>query len=236
MASYRVEIRRCQHIKTSGAQCGSPALKEKEFCYYHQQNRAVAAAIYREGERGANGEIVIPPFEDGHAIQTVLRHVVQLVLERRIERKDAGLMLYALQIASSNLRQMAAEKPRPTQVVVEPEKAGETPLGMTQWSAWGEGRDVEEDIMGDSLAAKGGEDGGAKERIGRYIRTTTAEIVDLHDWLMENPGAGYEQLRGLIGGCAIKCLEESGLPPEIVRQVAEAGGNTGECRGAVCGA
>ena len=41
MARYPVEIQRCQHIKTSGAQCGSPALTDKEFCYYLRTMGAV---------------------------------------------------------------------------------------------------------------------------------------------------------------------------------------------------
>jgi len=44
----------------------------------------------------------------------VLQHIVQLMRQRRIDRKDAGLALCALQIVSSNLEQMQAEKPRPT--------------------------------------------------------------------------------------------------------------------------
>jgi hypothetical protein len=39
---------------------------------------------------------------------------------------------------------MQAEKARPTQVVVEPDKATETPLGMTPWSASGQGHDQDE--------------------------------------------------------------------------------------------
>jgi len=152
MGNYPVEIKRCQHIKTSGAQCGSPALKGEKLCYYHEQNRTVPANIYLEGERDADDQIMIPPLEDAHAVQMVVRHVIQLMMERRIDRKDAGLMLYALQIASGNLKQMQAEKPRPTQVVMDPEKVEETPLGMTPWSAKGEGHDVED--------GEGGEDEG----------------------------------------------------------------------------
>ncbi len=144
MASYPVEIRRCHHIKTSGAQCGSPAVKDKDLCYYHQQNRPAPAELYLDGDRYPDSSIMLPPFEDAHSIQMMLRHVVQLLLCRRIDRKDAGLALYALQIASGNLKQMQAEKPKPTQVVVEPEKVAETPLGMTPWSATGEGHDPDE--------------------------------------------------------------------------------------------
>jgi len=144
MTSYPVEIRRCQHIKTSGAQCGSPALRNEKLCHYHQHNHLAPAELYIDGDRYCDSQIMIPPFEDAHSIQMVLRHIVQLMLQHRIERKDAGLMLYALQIASGNLKQMQAEKPRPTQVVVDPEKVEETPIGMTPWSATGEGHDPED--------------------------------------------------------------------------------------------
>jgi hypothetical protein len=148
MGSYPVEIRRCQHIKISGAQCGSPALRDDKICFYHKQNGTVPAELYIDGDRYCDSQIMIPPFEDAHSIQMVLRHVVQLMLQKRINPKDAGLMLYALQIASGNLKQMQAEKPRPTQVVMEPEKVEDTPMGMTPWSATGRGHDPE-DVAGE---------------------------------------------------------------------------------------
>jgi hypothetical protein len=103
-----------------------------------------------DGERYCDSQIVLPVFEDAHSIQTVIRQVVQLMLTRRIERKDAGLLLYALQIASGNLKLMQAEKAKPTQVVVEPDKATETPLGMTPWSATGQGHDQDEAVGGEA--------------------------------------------------------------------------------------
>jgi hypothetical protein len=93
MASYPIEIRRCRHIKTNGTQCGSPALKGKELCYYHEQNQPREMELYDSGDRYCDGSMVMPVFEDAHSIQTVIRQVVQLMLTRRIERKDAGLML-----------------------------------------------------------------------------------------------------------------------------------------------
>ena len=150
MASYPIEIRRCRHVKTNGTQCGSPALKGKELCFYHEQNQPREVELYMDGERYCDSQMVLPVFEDAHAIQTVIRQVVQLMLTRRIERKDAGLLLYALQIASGNLKMMQAEKAKPTQVVVEPDKAAETPLGMTPWSASGQGHDRDEAEGGES--------------------------------------------------------------------------------------
>jgi len=123
---------RCQHIKVNGTQCGSPALRGKSFCFYHQHNRPLTVECYSEGDY-ATGEIALPVFEDAHSIQTVIRQVMQMVLQKRIERKTASLLLYALQIASSNLKRMELEKPQPAEVVTDPEPMGheaasETPV------------------------------------------------------------------------------------------------------------
>jgi hypothetical protein len=118
---------RCQHIKVSGIQCGSPALRSKNFCFYHQQNRPVTVECYFDGGY-ATGEIDLPVFEDAHSIQSAIRQVVQMVLQKRLERKTASLLLYALQIASSNLKRMELEKPQPEQVVTDPDTVSQTPM------------------------------------------------------------------------------------------------------------
>ncbi len=144
MASYPVEIRRCEHIRGSGGQCGSPALRGEKFCYYHEQCQPKhIKTCDLDDDPYSSGEIKMPALDDAHAIQYVIRQVSILLLQKRIDTKHAGLLLYGLQIASSNLRMMKEEKPRPTQVVVDREKVGETPMGMTPWSASGEGHDPE---------------------------------------------------------------------------------------------
>jgi len=39
MALYPNTIARCQHIRVNGAQCGSPSLRETNYCYYHVRYR-----------------------------------------------------------------------------------------------------------------------------------------------------------------------------------------------------
>jgi hypothetical protein len=112
------EAPRCRHIKVNGTQCGSPAIRSKSFCFYHQQHRPIVAECYSDGEY-STGEILLPVFEDAHSVQSVIRQVMQMVLQKRIERKTASLLLYALQIASSNLKRMELEKPQPEQVVID---------------------------------------------------------------------------------------------------------------------
>ena len=118
---------RCRHIKVSGTQCGSPALRSKNFCFYHHKDHPVPVECYSDIEY-ATGEINLPFFEDAHSIQAVIRQVVQMVLQKRLERKTASLLLYALQIASSNLKRMELEKPQPEQVVIDPDTVSQTPM------------------------------------------------------------------------------------------------------------
>src|ERR1700727_1664440 len=109
---------RCRRIKVNGTQCGSPALRNQEFCFYHMYDRPTMPECYSDIEY-ATGQIALPPFEDAHSVQTVIHQVVQMVLQKRLEQKTASLVLYALQIASSNLKRMEHEKPQPEQVVTD---------------------------------------------------------------------------------------------------------------------
>ncbi len=131
---------RCRHIKVNGTQCGSPALRSKIFCFYHHKDRPLPVECYSDIEY-ATGEINLPFFEDAHSIQAVIRQVVQMVLQKRLERKTASLLLYALQIASSNLKRMELEKPQPEQVVtdlepvLDPHEAWQAPIARSAETA-----------------------------------------------------------------------------------------------------
>jgi hypothetical protein len=141
---------RCQHIKTVGTQCGSPALRNKKYCFYHQEYRPIPVECYSEGQY-ATGEIDLPFFEDAHSIQNVLRQVVQMVMQKRIERRTASLLLYALQIASSNLKRMELEKPQPEQVVSDLETVAQTPIEPTTQEPKANGNNKNNDENSDNL-------------------------------------------------------------------------------------
>ncbi len=231
MGCYPVEVRRCQHIKVNGTQCGSPALRNERVCYFHSQCGATKVAV-TEGWK--NGEMVLPPFEDANSIQFTLRQIAQMLLEQKITEKKAGLLLYTLQIASSNLKQMNAEKPRPTQVVVDPETVAETPLGQTPWSASGQGHDPEEDeeeweSEAEETRANTGnrdEDPDPDRREG-----PSARLHSINRWLRENRDSTYEKMRAMLDlqiqawlyGCDAASLDrrkdkkEDGVPPGTIR-------------------
>jgi hypothetical protein len=53
----------------------------------------------------------------------------RLILSGQIDPKTAGLLLYALQTASSNLRRINFEPAVKTRVVIDPKTVDATPLG-----------------------------------------------------------------------------------------------------------
>jgi hypothetical protein len=86
-------IPQCEHIRTNGTRCGSPALKKKQFCFYH--NRMIQPQYLT----------TLPALEDADAIQLAVWRILRGILARYIDPKDAGHLFYGLQIASHNLKQ-----------------------------------------------------------------------------------------------------------------------------------
>src|ERR1700722_3631333 len=91
----------CRHILTAGHRCGSPALKQEEFCYFHHQNRRPVENL---GERRAKqSTFALWDLEDRASIQLSIAEVLRRLASNDLDPKRAGLLLYGLQIASSNL-------------------------------------------------------------------------------------------------------------------------------------
>jgi len=97
----------CRHIKPNGSRCKSPALKEKAYCYFHirvhkiARNQSAPAIPYEQQD------LEIPFLEDRGAVQVALSEVVGALATRRVDFKRAALMIYALQVASSNAKNPA---------------------------------------------------------------------------------------------------------------------------------
>ncbi|MGA9526927.1 MAG: hypothetical protein WBS24_02295 [Terriglobales bacterium] len=121
-------VTRCQHLHTAGTQCGSPALRGQQYCYYHQENPPRPLENNAGSESSGDPQLLIPVLEDAHSIQVAIRQIMQALVQKKLDSKTAGLLLYALQIASSNLNRMDDEKPQPEQVVIDLDKIAETPL------------------------------------------------------------------------------------------------------------
>jgi hypothetical protein len=86
----------CTHIKVNGIRCGSPALRQEVFCYFHQRMiRGVRTPPKSRLHPIAN-------FEDTQAIQASLMEVVNALVRNHIDVLRARLILRALSIAARN--------------------------------------------------------------------------------------------------------------------------------------
>jgi len=134
MSLYPGTIARCQHIKVNGTQCGSPALKSRRLCFFHNRWREARIEFCKSGAPAqAITSIDLPVLEDANSVQIAIMQVLRLILAKQLEPKIAGLLLYGLQTASLNLKRANFEPFFQTDVVIEPRNVGDTRLGERVW-------------------------------------------------------------------------------------------------------
>lgn len=76
------EAKRCAHIRLEGRQCGSPAIRDREYCFYH---REIHADNYE-----------LPALEDHHSVQLAHMHLCRKVNAGMISLANAKLLLQIL--------------------------------------------------------------------------------------------------------------------------------------------
>lgn len=101
-------FKECRHILPTGYKCKSPALRGQFFCYYHTASRRYAAISRTSAE-----PLVLPSIEDTGGVQIAINEVLRDFGARRIDRRQAGVYFYGLQIAARLARKID-EKPSQT--------------------------------------------------------------------------------------------------------------------------
>jgi hypothetical protein len=97
-------------LKLDGIRCNSPAVRGKKRCYFHEQLQRMRRPARSASARAA--VIELPPLEDALSIQAALMQVTRAILNDQISDKKAGLLLYALQTAATNLRTIEKSAPQ----------------------------------------------------------------------------------------------------------------------------
>ena len=124
------DVPRCQHVKLNGTQCGSPALRARRYCFFHDKIRSEQAKIRASAPAA---RFALPLLEDANCVQVALMNVIQMLGSGTIDHKTAGLMLYALQTASNNLRNVDFEADDVTDVVIDRDTVAATCIDGPQW-------------------------------------------------------------------------------------------------------
>ena len=93
-------VKVCTHIKVTGVQCGSPALRGEQFCYFHQR-------MLRGVQIPTNARLhPIALVENEEAIQSSLMEIINALARNTIDFRRAELILKALYIAVKNSRRV----------------------------------------------------------------------------------------------------------------------------------
>lgn len=142
MPSYPLNIRRCHHIKINGTQCGSPALRDENYCFFHMQWRQKSVEINLTVPLESRC-VTMPMLEDGNSVQMALVEVMRLLMTQQIADRTGALLLHALRTAAYNLKRTSFEPGLPTRVVIDRECVQRRPIGATAWSTV-EGREYDE--------------------------------------------------------------------------------------------
>jgi len=135
----------CRHIRPNGTRGNSPALRQQVLCYFHHRERSrfpnLRPAADRETFTRPQVEHILrddlarqyysltpesrtfelPTLEDHASIQLALSLLLRAMAQNEIDPKRAGMMLYLLQIASANIRNIPDEPAVVTDVVLTPD-------------------------------------------------------------------------------------------------------------------
>ena len=94
---------RCEHVKTNGIRCGSPALRTEPYCYFHRIWRSQPdLKPYLPDPNGIVWNL--PILENPEGIQMALQLVLDSVLCNKMDSRRASILLYGLQTAAANVR------------------------------------------------------------------------------------------------------------------------------------
>src|SRR4051812_30694629 len=95
---FQFEAPKCHFIRTNGTQCGSPALKEANLCYYHERDRQRVENLhqarglkcddymngYAQLQASMNPEIMqsldMPALDDALSIQVAITNLIRAIV------------------------------------------------------------------------------------------------------------------------------------------------------------
>src|SRR6266853_5979866 len=115
---------RCRWVRQDGTSCRSPQMKQHIYCFAHRQMAEARTLM-----------LMLPAPEDANAIQIGLMRIQKALIEDTISTKKAGLLLYSMQLALTNVGQttfgQAKDEGMVTETVSEEEAFSENRKPLT---------------------------------------------------------------------------------------------------------
>jgi len=136
----------CEHVRTGGARCNAPALRDQKYCHHHAGVHRLVPATHvflpdiRVMRADPEYQCQLPYLEDFEALQIGYMQFIRGVSGERIDVRRAKLVLDALKAAGTNLRhkdklmaraaELAARRKPPASV--KPTRAAKSPARATR--------------------------------------------------------------------------------------------------------
>jgi len=98
-----MHARTCDYLKDDGNRCRALALRGREHCKFHLTGAQRQKRMETQRAIAQAPPIELPPLEDINDIHLALTGVMNEILQGRIAEKPGGQLLYALQLARTNL-------------------------------------------------------------------------------------------------------------------------------------
>jgi hypothetical protein len=122
----------CRHVHAAGHQCGSPALRNQEFCYFHHTTRRAKPPAGKFRYLDAHEPFELPIVEDLQSALSVAAQILCRVASNDLDHQRAGKLLYNLQVIASIIDKASrhaakagsAPKPEPLAELVADEAHG----------------------------------------------------------------------------------------------------------------
>jgi len=95
----------CRYIMPNGARCHSPALRDMDYCYFHNRLKTIAKPNRAKSHSAPAEEEPrkFPVPEDRSAILVALSQILNDLSSNALDTRRAGLLIYGLQVASQNV-------------------------------------------------------------------------------------------------------------------------------------
>jgi hypothetical protein len=111
----------CLHFKFNDEQCRQPALRHKKYCRFHN-------FIQEANGLPSDGRLRIPLAEDTPSIQIGINQIMRGIISNTIDHRTAWLLLYSLQLSTSNIAKQRDLFPAPP----PEEEESEEPQSLAQ--------------------------------------------------------------------------------------------------------
>lgn len=205
-------VPRCQHVKINGTQCGSPALRRRRHCFFHDRIRREQAKI--AAQPSVHPPFELPLLEDANCVQVALMKVIQMLASGRMDHKTAGLILYALQTASGNLRLVDFEVNEVSDIVIDRDTVNATCINGPQWFEEDFDEEDDEEIEGEEEGEEEGED---EEADNKKLAAAKAKTESSPKKPPNPAPITPEQARMQVQGVVQNWLAKKGVDPPTAK-------------------